>query len=53
MVLALVLLPALAGPLGGEPRDLAAPARGDSLALTPALTLGSVRRSAVTRTPRR
>jgi CPA2 family monovalent cation:H+ antiporter-2 len=42
MVLALVLLPALASPLGGNPAGLAGHAAGDSLALTIALTVGKV-----------
>ncbi|HEX6016456.1 MAG TPA: cation:proton antiporter, partial [Geminicoccaceae bacterium] len=43
MVLALVLLPALAEPLGGDPRGLAGHVAGDSgLAITIALTLGKV-----------
>jgi CPA2 family monovalent cation:H+ antiporter-2 len=43
MVLALVLLPALAEPLGGDPRGLAGHVAGDrGLAITIALTLGKV-----------
>ena len=42
MVLALVLLPALAGVLGGDPQSLAGHMGGDSLLLTLALTLGKV-----------
>ena len=42
MVLALVLLPALAGALGGEPQGFAARVAGDSLLLTLALTLGKL-----------
>ena len=40
MVLALVLLPALPGPLGGDPRGLAGTLAGDSLIATLGLTLG-------------
>ena len=42
MVLALVLLPALAIPLGGDPRGLAALVAGTDLGLTLAFTLGKV-----------
>jgi CPA2 family monovalent cation:H+ antiporter-2 len=42
MVLTLVLLPALAGPLAGNVRGLAAQVSGDSLGLALALTLGKV-----------
>jgi CPA2 family monovalent cation:H+ antiporter-2 len=42
MVLALVLLPAFAGVLGGDPRGLAGHVGGASLGLTLALTLGKV-----------
>jgi CPA2 family monovalent cation:H+ antiporter-2 len=42
MVLALVLLPALAVPLGGDPRGLAGQVAGDHLLLTLGLTLGKV-----------
>jgi CPA2 family monovalent cation:H+ antiporter-2 len=42
MVLALVLLPALAGVLGGTSRSLAGHVGGDNLLLTLALTLGKV-----------
>ena len=42
MVLALVLLPALAGVLGGDPRGLAGQAGGGSLWLTLGLTLAKV-----------
>jgi CPA2 family monovalent cation:H+ antiporter-2 len=42
MVLALVILPALAAPLGGDPRDFAARISDESLGLTLALTLGKV-----------
>ncbi|HEX2528500.1 MAG TPA: YbaL family putative K(+) efflux transporter [Geminicoccus sp.] len=42
MVLALVLLPALAGVLGGDPRSVAGHLGGDSLWLTLVLTLGKV-----------
>ncbi len=42
MVLALVLLPALAGALGGDPRGLAGQAGGGSLWLTLGLTLAKV-----------
>ena len=42
MVLALVLLPALAGLLGGDSRGLAGQIGGDSLLATLALTLGKV-----------
>jgi CPA2 family monovalent cation:H+ antiporter-2 len=42
MVLALVLLPALAGPLGGDARGLAAQVTGDSVAFTLLVTLGKV-----------
>jgi CPA2 family monovalent cation:H+ antiporter-2 len=42
MVLALVLLPALAGALGGNPQSAAGHLAGDNLLLTLALTLGKV-----------
>jgi monovalent cation:H+ antiporter-2, CPA2 family len=42
MVLALVLLPALAEPLGSDPRGLAARVAGDSLGVALALTIGKV-----------
>ena len=42
MVLALVLLAALAEPLGGDPRGVAARVAGDSLGLTLAFTVGKV-----------
>jgi monovalent cation:H+ antiporter-2, CPA2 family len=42
MVLALVLLPALAGALGGNPQGVAARLSGDNLLATLALTLGKV-----------
>ena len=42
MVLALVLLPALAGVLGGDARGLAGHIGGESLGMTLALTLGKV-----------
>jgi CPA2 family monovalent cation:H+ antiporter-2 len=42
MVLALVLLPALAGPLGGDAQALAGSVGGTNLLLTLALTLGRV-----------
>jgi CPA2 family monovalent cation:H+ antiporter-2 len=42
MVLALVLLPALAGPLGGDARGLASHLSGDSVLLSVLLTIGKV-----------
>src|SRR5687767_9994726 len=42
MVLVLVLLPALAGVLGGNPQSMASQLGGDNLLLTLALTLGKV-----------
>ena len=42
MVLALVLLPAMAGPIGAHPHGLAARLAGDSLSLALALTVGKL-----------
>ena len=42
MVLALVLLPAMAGPIGADPHGLAARLAGDSISLALALTVGKL-----------